>query len=79
VKPVVKSLQVNSKLGAFPVQSSLKHVFFDIAFRVFIVTGLSTAEWAASSFIMLQHCSVVYGEQSGERNTMCILCAKIQH
>lgn len=74
MKLIVKGLQVNSKPDAFPVQSSLKQeIFFDIVCRVFSVTGLSTAEWAASSVIMQQHCSMLYGEQSGDRNNLCTL------
>ena len=72
MKPVVKSVQVNIKPDAFPVQSSLEQeIFFDFACRVFSVTGLNTAEWAAVSYFMQQHYSVLYGEQSGDRNTLC--------
>lgn len=76
MKPVVKSVQVNIKPDAFPVQSSLEQeIFFDFACRVFSVTGLSTAEWAAASFVMQQRYGVLYSEQSGDRDTLCTLSA----
>jgi hypothetical protein len=50
--------------------------FFDIACRVFTVTGLSAAGWATSSFIVQQYWSVLFGEHSGDRNALCTFCVK---
>jgi len=42
--------------------------------ETFFIAGLGTAEWMASSVAIQLRCRPLHGEQSGEKNTLCVLC-----
>jgi hypothetical protein len=43
-------------------------------YRELFIARLGTAEWMASSVAIQFRCRPLYGEQSGEKNTLCTLC-----
>jgi len=42
-------------------------------YRGFFIAGLGTAKWIASSLALQLRCRPLYGEQSGEKNTLCVV------